>query len=42
MGDLRGILSLGMNLDLLLELGQTAGGQQVFADHFPREFDLPA
>lgn len=31
-----------MNLDLLLELGQTAGGQQVLADHFPREFDLPA
>ena len=31
-----------MNLDLLLELGQTAGGQQVLADHFPRGFDLPA
>lgn len=31
-----------MNLDLLLELGQTAGGQQVLADHFPPEFDLTA
>jgi len=30
------------NLDLLLELGQTAGGQKVLADHFPPEFDLPA
>src|SRR5687768_8205292 len=43
----RNVESLGemdnpQNLDLLLELGQTAGGQQVHADHFPPEFDLPA